>query len=186
MAGGKTTVYQIRIQLDDIRPPIWRRVLVPDNIALRDLHEVIQLSMGWTDSHLYMFEKGRTRYGLPEPDDFADIRSDRISLNKLLGKEKDSLGYMYDFGDGWSHKIILEKLLPHDSDLSLPTCIKGVRACPPEDCGGPWGYADLLEILNDPSHDEYMERREWVGDDFSPEEFDLKTTNDMLREYCRH
>ena len=106
-----------------------------------------------------------------------------IMITRLLRKEKDSLIYEYDFGDGWEHKIILEKVLPHDTSLDVPRCIKGKRACPPEDCGGIWGYQDLIEMINDTSHPEHEEMLEWLGGDLDPEYFDVNETNEILSEY---
>jgi len=103
----------------------------------------------------------------------------------LLKKEKDSLIYEYDFGDSWEHKIILEKILPYDASLKVPSCIKGKRACPPEDCGGIWGYQNLVEIIKDPSHPEHEEMLEWLGGEFDPEYFDMNETNRMLGKYYR-
>jgi hypothetical protein len=107
-------------------------------------------------------------------------------LSQLLKKEKDSLVYEYDFGDSWEHKIVLEKMLPYDGSVKVPTCIKGKRACPPEDCGGIWGFQNFLEAIQDPSHPEHEEMLEWVGGDFDPELFDIEETNSVLIEYRSH
>jgi len=127
-------------------------------------------------------------YGIPDDESGGDFgfeinNENEYNLSQLLRKEKDSLIYEYDFGDGWEHKIILEKVLPHDTSLDVPRCIKGKRACPPEDCGGIWGYQDLIEIINDTSHPEHEEMLEWLGGDFDPEYFDVNETNEILSEY---
>ena len=177
-------ILQIKIQLEQLSPPIWRRILVGSGVTLSKLHDIIQLSMGWTDSHLHLFEKDRELFGPPDPDAFEPMNSERTKLSTLLRHDKDSLHYEYDFGDGWSHKITLEKTLPFDPKISLQMCVKGARSCPPEDCGGPWGYTHLLEVMSDPMHEEHEELSEWVGDYFAPEEFDLLLVNELLMEHC--
>ena len=109
----------------------------------------------------------------------------KYKLSQLLKKEKDSLIYEYDFGDSWEHKILLEKILPDDGKTVLPVCIKGKRACPPEDCGGIWGYEELLGTISDPKHPDYEDMLEWLGGEFDPDEFDLEELNGDLAEYCR-
>ena len=143
--------------------------------------------MGWTDSHLHQFMAGGRFYGMPDPDfDFPEILDEQeFKLNQLLRKEKDSINYEYDFGDGWEHKITLEKILPLDPDTALPLCIKAKGACPPEDVGGIWGYYNLLEALNDPDHPEHEDYKEWIGGDFDPDAYDIKEVNQLLFKYCR-
>lgn len=176
-------VFQLKVTLLDTKPPIWRRVLVDGGSTLDHLHEVIQASFGWWNYHLHEFEVGRTRYGVPDPDeDWGEPRRDerRTRLDAIAG-ERASFRYTYDFGDGWDHKITVEKVLPSDSTLTLPACIDGRRACPPEDCGGTWGYRELLEILANPTHPEHQERREWLDRPFDPEAFDPSEFEDNLR-----
>jgi hypothetical protein len=151
-------VAQLRIELRHIEPPIWRRVLVPAALRLDRLHTVIQEAMGWQDYHLHMFTKDDERYGSPDPD-FPLRNERRHTLRDLAAVEGASFDYEYDFGDSWDHHIVLEKLLEADPDGRYPICVAGARACPPEDCGGPWGYARL-------------DRR-----DFDPERFDLDDVN---------
>ena len=179
-------IYQIKITLVGAKPPIWRTVLVPGNMGLDTFHELIQVVMGWTDSHLHQFISDKKIYSVPD-DDFELETEDesQYKLSELLTKEKDTLVYEYDFGDSWEHKILLEKILPFDGKTVLPVCIKGKRACPPEDCGGVWGYEELLETLADPKHPDYDDMLEWVGGEFDPEEFDLETINEDLAEYFR-
>ena len=182
------SIYQLKVTLNGSKPPIWRRILVPSNINLASFHVVLQIVMGWSDSHLHQFISGSTMYGIPDDESGGDFgfeinNENEYNLSQLLRKEKDSLIYEYDFGDGWEHKIILEKVLPHDTSLDVPRCIKGKRACPPEDCGGIWGYQDLIEIINDTSHPEHEEMLEWLGGDFDPEYFDVNETNEILSEY---
>ena len=180
------SIYQIKISLIGAKPPIWRTVLVPSNIDLETFHDVIQLAMGWTDSHLHQFIANKVFYGIPDDDFELEMEDEsKYKLSQLLTKEKDTLIYEYDFGDSWEHKILLEKILPYDSKTVLPVCIKGKRACPPEDCGGIWGYEELLETISDPKHPDHEDMLEWLGGEFDPEEFDLEEINEDLAEYWR-
>lgn len=176
-------VFQLKVTLLDTKPPIWRRVLVDGKSTLDQLHEVIQAAFGWWNYHLHEFEVGRTRYGVPDPDeDWGEPPQDerRTRLDAIAG-EGSSFRYTYDFGDGWDHKVTVEKVLPASSTATVPACIDGRRACPPEDCGGTWGYRELLEILANPAHPEHDERREWIGRPFDPEAFDPSEFEDNLR-----
>ena len=179
-------IYQIKISLSGAKPPIWRTVLVPSNLKLAAFHDVIQVAMGWTDSHLHQFVANNVFYGIPD-DDFGMEMEDesKYKLSHLFKKEKDTIIYEYDFGDSWEHKLLLEKILPDDGKTALPVCIKGKRACPPEDCGGIWGYEELLETILDTNHPEHADMLEWLGEEFDPEEFDLEQINKDLAEYCR-
>lgn len=175
------SVYQLKITLRGIKPPIWRRVLVDGSATLAEVHEAIQAAFGWWNYHLYEFEFGRTLYGIPDPDwDFGpptrDARKTRLSKVAEAGTP---FTYTYDFGDNWVHKVVVEKVVPASADVAVPACIDGRRAAPPEDCGGTWGYAELIEILADPTHPEHAARAEWAGewsglndpDSFDPAEF---------------
>jgi hypothetical protein len=125
-------------------------------------------------------------YGILDEEFESDNEDESLyRLNQLTKKVKDSIYYEYDFGDGWEHKIVLEKILPYEKDMQLPQCLAGERACPPEDCGGAFGYADFLEVIMEPSHPEHESMLEWAGGDFDPEHFDLKETNLLLKKYCR-
>lgn len=190
MSAKKTRfIFQLKVTLSDAKPPIWRRILVPADITLGRLHEVLQLVMGWTDSHLHQFVARGEVYGVPDEEEEDSLLGcstkdeNRAIVSDLLWLEKDFLIYEYDFGDGWEHKVTLEKRLPYDLSLPLPSCLKGKRACPPEDCGGVWGYKDVLEIVNDPSHPEYADMVEWLGEDFEPEFFDASEVNHLLAEH---
>jgi len=176
-------VYQLKITLNDIKPPIWRRFIVSAAVKLPDLHKIIQTVMGWTNSHLHMFVIDGKPYSPPDEEsslDMVDYR--KIRLNSVITREKQKFSYEYDFGDGWEHILLVEKILPEDDSVRYPVCTAGKRNCPPEDCGGPWGYEDLLTIIRDPGHAEYKEMREWLSDDFDPEAFDLKQINKMLQQ----
>ncbi len=173
-------VFEIKVTLQDIRPFIWRRIQVPADIRLGKFHRVLQVSMGWTNSHLHAFRIGDVTYGVPGLDSPDLARSERaIRLDKVAGPG-DTLFYEYDFGDGWVHEIKIEKALLADPTVHYPRCLAGERACPPEDCGGPPGYEDLLAALRDPSHPEHEEIREWAGPSFDPEAFDLAAVNPLL------
>lgn len=181
------SLYQLKITLADSKPPIWRRVLVRSSLDLGDLHYVVQIAMGWTDSHLHCFCKGRDCYGPASEgqDDFGEPGfkdEEEVRISKLLKREKDHITYEYDFGDGWRHEILLEKILPDDGSVPFATCVTGRRACPPEDCGGIWGYGRLLQLLQDPSDPEYEETLEWVGEGFDPDLFDKDEVNELFRE----
>lgn len=182
-------IYQLKVTLEHIKPPIWRRLLVDSRITLDDLHSVIQISMGWQNNHLHHFiDRQNTIYEPVDEDsiefsnpDFID--ESMILLNELLIKEKDWISYEYDFGDGWEHKIVLEKILPMEKNQFPVRCIKGKRACPPEDCGGPWGYQSLLEAIAEPDTPEHAELLEWLDDDLEdPEYFSAAETNAVLLE----
>ncbi|MGC9349730.1 MAG: IS1096 element passenger TnpR family protein [Anaerolineae bacterium] len=181
-----STVYKIKVALDDIRPPIWRRLLVPAGMALDDLHLVIQIAMGWQDYHLHQFIVDGTYFGVPHPDysDFGmEMRDEsRVRLDEIVSRAGARIKYEYDFGDGWLHTILVEEILPADPDQDYPVCIKGKRACPPEDVGGPWGYQHLLQALRDPSHPEHEDYTVWAGYNFDPEAFELDAVNAQLRD----
>lgn len=174
-------IYQLKVTLKNVRPPIWRRIQVPTEITLARLHRILQNALGWTDSHLHQFIVGRTYIGLPDPDAFHPVIDERKVRLSEIAQPKSRFQYEYDFGDGWTHDVLVEKTLPAESGVAYPRCIDGKRACPPEDCGGVWGYADFLDALADPKHEQHEDMKEWIGGDFDPEAFDLATTNALLR-----
>jgi len=177
------SICQLKVTLTGSKPPIWRRLLVPSTVRLSDVHDVLQIAMGWTNSHLHEFIAKGERYGASDPEmDYEPGEESRVRLGQLLQKEKDSLDYEYDFGDGWRHKIVLEKILSFDKKTVLPKCVAGKRACPPEDCGGIWGYENLLKVIRDPSDPEYEETMEWLGENFDPDAFDIAEVNAVLLE----
>lgn len=178
----------MKVTLKVVRPPIWRRVLAMSSMRLDEFHSLLQVVMGWSESHLHQFVFDGKRYGEPDPEfdfelDDPMLNEKEFRIEQLLKKEKDVLVYEYDFGDGWEHKILLEKILPFNPEQPLPKCIAGRRHCPPEDVGGPWGYEDFLEIYQDSSHPEHEEMREWAGDYFEPEAFDILEVNTELGKY---
>lgn len=174
------SVYQLKVTLKDIRPPVWRRLLVPE-CSLAKLHEVIQVAMGWENYHLYDFEAGGKRYTDPRGMDELDMEdAGRARLSQVAPKEKVKLRYTYDFGDNWQHEVLVEKVLPPEEGRTYPVCIAGKRACPPEDVGGPWGYMEFAEAIRDPEHERHEEFLEWRGE-FDPEAFDPDAVNKELR-----
>ena len=181
-----TAIYQIKVTLQNIHPPIWRRFLVPDNLTLGTLHHIIQAAMDWEDYHLHQFIVGKRPfwvfYGAPDPDYVDEEMKDeqQAKLNQIVTGEKFKFVYEYDFGDSWEHLLVVEKILPVDHQQQYPVCIKGKRACPPEDVGGVWGYAMFLEALANPEHPDHEMYTEWVGGEFDPEHFDLDEINRRL------
>jgi Plasmid pRiA4b ORF-3-like protein len=178
---AKTRIFQLKIQLARISPPIWRRVLVPGEIDLAELHLIIQSVFGWTDSHLHEFEIGRARYGTPDPDWGSDDVADesRAALFRLIAAG-ERFSYTYDFGDDWKHQISVEKILDPQPGTRYPRCVAGRRACPPEDVGGPWSYPGFLDALTDRSHPDHVDRVEWIGGEFDPEAFDVAAVDAEL------
>lgn len=178
------SICRLKVALRHIRPPVWRRIEVPGDATLATLHDVIQTAMGWTDSHLHQFEIKGTLFGLPDPDDEdwgVPVRDERRArLTQVVGARVKKFRYDYDFGDGWEHDITVEKIVPAEPDVVYPRCTAGRRACPPEDCGGPWGYGELLAAVGDPGHPEHAEMREWLSDDFDADAFDLDDVNAAL------
>jgi pRiA4b ORF-3-like protein len=185
-------VYELRITLQEILPPIWRLIQVPSTLRLCCLHDALQAAIGWTNSHLHRFEKDGKQWGAPEhfEDDDIDILDEsRTRISDILTTPGDSVLYVYDFGDDWRHSVMLEKLLPVSGTTGRPVCVAGGRHCPPEDVGGVPGYQEFLEVVFNPSHEEFDHYVGWaegpspvnqsVGR-FQPEEFDVRAVNDTL------
>jgi hypothetical protein len=181
---GAKTVHQLKVTLEGIRPPIWRRIQVRGDITLHKLHEILQVVMGWEGYHLHQFVVGEEAYSeiSKESDIFADEfkNEKRAKLNKIAPVENFKFIYEYDFGDSWYHDILVEKIFQPEEDLKHPICLKGKRATPPEDCGGVPGYYELMEAIKDPEHPEHEHMLEWLGGEFDPEEFDMDDINRQL------
>jgi len=174
-------VYQLKITLRDIKPPVWRRLQVKD-CKLSQLHDIIQTCMGWDGYHLYAFEVGNEQYSVPDPDGMMETEDARkVKLSQLVAGGIKKFTYTYDFGDNWDHTIQVEKLLDAEPGVSYPRCTDGKRACPPEDCGGAWGYGDFLKAIQNPKHPEHEEMMEWIGGEFDPEAFDIEGVNEELK-----
>lgn len=194
-------IYELKVTLMGTKPPIWRRVTVPSDIRLEDLHIVIQVVMGWTNSHLHQFMDADKNYYQPTPpkDWGLDLSGCRekldtadFELRQLLTQPKQKLIYEYDFGDSWEHKVELVKITPpftadgkpHTTKaIRTPVCLAGKGACPPEDCGGVWGYYHMLEVIQDPNHEEHSDLVDWLGEDFNPEAVDIEEINAALRQF---
>ena len=175
-SSDASAIYQIRVDLRDIRPPIWRRFQVSGGIRLDRLHLVLQAVMGWDNYHLYQFRIKGLDYGEP----FEDLEMEdaaKTPLSQVIGGAGESFVYDYDFGDGWEHGLRVEKTLPAEPGATYPVCTAGRRACPPEDCGGAFGYANFLDALRDPTHEEHKLYSEWVGGRFDPDAFDVADVN---------
>jgi hypothetical protein len=186
--SGADTVYQLKITLLGAKPPIWRRIQVKD-CTLDKLHEHIQTAMGWTNSHLHHFRLGEQLYGDPQlmGDNFEELAykdSTATKISDILPKKgkKFRFLYEYDFGDSWEHEVLVEGSVPPDSKVKYPLCLEGARACPPDDCGGVWGYADFVEAIQNPDNERHEELMEWGGGRFDPEAFDpAKATKAMKK-----
>jgi hypothetical protein len=172
---------QLKVTLLGVRPPIWRRIVVPGDAMLAKLHTILQVTMGWEDYHLHCFRIGEARYGLADPEDFDLGEIDEATVTVAEAFSASPKGaYDYDFGDSWEHELVVEKTTSPEP-LKFAVCLDGKRSCPPEDCGGTWGYGELLEALGDPSHEEHDDYVEWAGEDFDPESFDLAGVNASLQ-----
>jgi hypothetical protein len=174
-------IYQLRITLDEVQPPVWRRVLVPGGYTLDRLHRVVQYAMGWSDYHLHVFDIEGRQYGVPDPDGLLEVRDELDTRLDAVATKGGRFRYTYDFGDWWEHEILVEERMAADADMSYPVCVEGEGACPPEDVGGPVGYAELLAALADPSHPEHLVMREWLGRPFDVTAFDPERATTLLR-----
>jgi hypothetical protein len=178
-----TMVHQLQlyIGIDFITPAIWRRIIVNDNVSLRNLHDIIQCAMGWENLHLYTFSKKNYWFGNPELIEDIDMIDDAtIELGSVLEKENDKLAYEYDFTDSWHHSVILEKIA-HNKEPQTPICTGGERSCPPEGCGGIAGYMLLIDAMTKKQGDDYNEMKEWLGTDFDPEYFNIEEVNQCIQ-----
>lgn len=182
-------IYRIRLDLDDAKPPIWRGLELSSDLTLDHVHHIVQTAMGWTDSHLHEFACGDNRtdrdaeHYRPQAsldNELPGIDETSVRLDEVLVEPGDRLFYNYDFGDDWSHTLRLEAVAPREPDQAPAVCLAGERACPPEDCGGVWGYHDLLATLSRPADAENEELREWVGPNFDPIRFDVDDVNSAL------
>jgi hypothetical protein len=222
------TVHVLRVELKGSKPPIWRKLAVPSDMTLGELHDTIQIAMGWEDDHLHQFrlriekkkvsrqqrlkqfremveEQSRriaqggdvlggghffrmrgerifaSRFNLMgQPMDLEGEDEDAVTLAEVCPKVKDKLIYEYDFGDKWRHTIAVQKIVDREPGKTYPRCLGGKMACPPEDCGGIWGYYGMLDALDDPTNERREEILDWLGDDFDPEAFDPDEVNRRL------
>ena len=174
MAQPGDPVLQMRVTLVDVdSPPVWRQVVIPADYTLDRAHGVIQAAMGWQNSHLHMFRIVGQEYGPAYANDELETLDEKQFRIGDLVKAGDLAGYEYDFGDGWEHELAVEASAVADAARMYPECIAGEGACPPEDCGGPGGFADLKELLAGPPSPEREEMRAWAGEQYDPARFDL-------------
>jgi hypothetical protein len=160
--------------------------VVPSDITLSELHAIVQETMGWHDSHLHEFRVGNVGYGDPRLlEELTERDSRKVRLEQVAPAPKSRLRYLYDFGDSWEHEILVEAVGPPTPDTRYPICLTGKRACPPEDSGGVWGYADLLDAINDPENTDREDLLEWLGGPFDPEAFDPEDVNQRLESIRR-
>jgi Plasmid pRiA4b ORF-3-like protein len=184
--GNRTNLlFQLKITLHESKPPIWRRIQVPD-CTLGDLHELIQAAMGWKNYHMHQFTIGGVRYGIPDSE--LGLKNEaKVRLSQIVPRSGTPFRfrYEYDFGDGWLHDILFEGSPPNEVSQKYPVCLEGSRACPPEDVGGVWGYAEFLDAIADPKHERHCELLEWIGGEFDPEEFDAKAATIAMMKAVR-
>lgn len=179
----RSTIHRVKVTLASTKPPIWRRLEVPSVMTLAELHEILQTAFDWDGGHLWVYETPNGEYGLPDPQmNFEDAR--RVSLGSAAPSVGSKITYVYDFGDDWRHLISVEAIGPSDDKVDYPRCTAGRRAAPPEDCGGPWGYENLLATLADPREADHASMLEWLAldsaDEFDPAEFDVDELNHEL------
>jgi len=177
-------IYRLKITLMETQPSIWRWVEVQSNMSLAALHQIIQIAMGWTQSHLWEFLINDKSYSDPtfydDYDENESLDGRKTALSQVLKDVGNKIDYVYDFGDYWLHEVVLERIDTPDPDGKYPLCISGERACPPEDCGSTMGFERFLDILNDPEDEEHESMKEWVGEEYNPEKFDIMKVNDEL------
>lgn len=180
-----TKIFQLAITLQYSDPPIWRRLLVREEMTLRHLHEALQITMGWQNKHLHQFIAGDVFYGdTAAPDAFGVVESSTVRVNDVLREAGDRIAYEYDFGDGWLHEIVLEDFLEPDQEMLYPHCSDGALSCPPEDVGGIPGYYEFLKAYNDPTHETHGFYREWIGDNFDEAFFSAEDVNQDLAHFA--
>ena len=176
-------IFQFKVTLKDSKPKIWRRFQAEDDLMFFDLHYIIQAVMGWENDHLYQFIVEKNRYiGDPEMLESDDIMDDgKTKLSDIFNEPKTKIIYEYDFGDGWEHELVLEKILEKDPKQHYPVCLAGKLNCPPEDCGGIYGFNNMMQILKDEKHPNHEGIKEWIGENYNPDFFDLETVNEFLK-----
>jgi len=184
---ARRAVYELRMELCDVKPRIWRRIRVPGDIDLGRLSNVLLCAMGWSNTHLHEFIAGGVRIGDSEVDDFDDfddiphvIEERKVKLGDVVSEVGDRLFYVYDLGDDWRHEICVEQVVTDEKCSRLPHCLAGQRACPPEDCGGIPGYEHLLEAVGDRKHPDHIEMLHWIGGSFDAETFSVADVNRRL------
>jgi hypothetical protein len=176
------SIYQLKVTIKESEPPIWREIQVRSHITLYKLQRILQVVMGWGNTHLHQFTIDGTCYGQSHPEYGLEMKTERRArLDELVPEENASFLYEYNLDDSWMHHITVEKILEPTPGVHYPRCVAGDRACPPEECGGIRGYAEVLEILKNPEDPDYAETREWVDEDFDPEVFKIDEVNRQLK-----
>jgi len=178
-----TCYYQLRVTLRYLEPEIWRGLLVPDTATFAQLHHLLQITMGWTNSHMHEFVIAKTRYGVAHrewQDVSPTLNEKQFTLAAVLQNKVKKFHYLYDFGDGWEHEVRVEKNLPA-AGLSFAQCTAGANACPPDDVGGVPGYCDFVAAILDPKHPDHEELLQWCGGRFDPHQFDIDSVNAQLK-----
>jgi hypothetical protein len=172
----------MKITLLGSKPPVWRRFLVDNNITFHELHNIIQEIMGWSNYHLYQFTINGLSILVPN-EDYDDEYEDsqKVRLKDFLNTEKQKFSYLYDFGDNWKHILVVEKFISSASADKYPICVDGKMACPPEDCGGIYGFEDFIKIMRNKKHPDHKEMLDWLGERFDPKQFDKNVVNKRLR-----
>jgi hypothetical protein len=179
-AIGGDTIFQLKVTLLGTKPSIWRQVQVKD-CTLAKLHGIIQVAVGWTNDHMHYFEVGGERYTEPAMiGDLVWMNGRKVKVSQIVRAGHRKFTYVYDMGDNWGHAIQVEKTLTPEPKAEYPRCVSGARACPPEDCGGVWGYEEFLEAITDKRHVEHKAMLEWVGGVFDPDEFEVVEVNREL------
>lgn len=182
-----SAIARLKITLDDVKPTVMRRVEVPLTLRLDRLHLVLQAALGWTDSHLYEIRAGDVGWGVPDPDwgeGPLDARKARL-VDVLEDVGAKTLKYLYDFGDGWKHTVKVERIVDAIPGLAYPLLVDAAGRCPPEDVGGPWGYAEFLEAIADPEHENHDEMVQWAGEVFDPNTIDIDAYAQELARLAR-
>lgn len=179
-------IYRIKVTLENVEPPVWRRIEVPGDVTLARLHAIIQRVMGWDDYHMWSFQVGKAEYqtGSGEMFDFGGGPRPRspagTTLEQATEGRRISFRYWYDFGDDWFHTLKIERVADPEPGAIYPRCLEGASACPPEDCGGPWGYQNFLDAVTNPKHPEHEEMLEWIGGEWDAEAFDVDAVNKAI------
>jgi hypothetical protein len=187
--SAEEAVCQIKIVLVGTKPPVWRRVLVPANFTLAQLHDAVQATMGWEDCHLHQFFMGKSRFGVPDPNEAfmggsLTLNEKNACLANALNKIGAKATYIYDFGDSWEHALTVEKIFSAEPGVAYPLCTDGKLAGPPEDCGGIPGFYHMQEALADPNHEDHEDMKDWI-ESFDPEAFSIDAVNQRLRKIFR-
>ncbi len=185
MEGAQGDVVVLKVTLDDVDPPVWRRLEIPADYRFNRVHEVLNAAMGWLDLHLHEFDVAGKRYGMQDvgmsTDADATLPEEDLVLGDVARAGERRLAYWYDFGDDWWHTVEIEDIGPAQKNVFYPRCTAGAGACPPEDCGGPPGFEEFKRVMSDPRAPEHAELKAWYSDDFDPESFSVETTSELLR-----